>query len=115
MGSCLDREDTIWNLERRGYYVVHRNAQMAFVIDAFSIADKQDLGGFVVDLEGIGYSIGYRAVVDQIKIIEIDSLWCFTSFEPALYQGAGGATGTMLKDQLRAGGRSFPDLFQLFR
>jgi hypothetical protein len=94
-------------------YVAHRNTQMAFVIDALAIADQQYLGGLVVYLENIGYFIGYGPVANEIEVVEINGFWLFGSFEAAFYQGAGGATRTVLKDQLGTGSGFFFNLVQL--
>jgi hypothetical protein len=93
--------------------VRHGDAHMAFVIDAFTVADQEDLGGFMVDLEEIGDLVGNRAVADQVEIVEIDRFGLFTSFQPAFDYGAGGATGTVFKDQLGTVGRFGFDIFEL--
>jgi hypothetical protein len=78
-----------------------------------AIADQQYLGGLVVYLENIGYFIGYRPIANEIEVVEINGFRLIGSFEASFYQGAGGATGTMLEDQLGAGSGFFFDLVQL--
>ncbi len=66
---------------------------MAFVIDTFSIPDEQDLGGFVMDTEGIGHFIGDGAEADKVEIIEVDGVGRLVALQPAFNQGAGGTAG----------------------
>ncbi len=77
---------------------------MALFIDAFPIADKQYLWGFVVNVEGVGHFIGYRPVAYKVEEIKINRIGWLISFEPAFNESAGGAAGTVLEDKLGAGG-----------
>jgi hypothetical protein len=86
---------------------------MAFVIDAFAVADEQDLGRFMLHEEIFGYFVGNGPVPDEIKKVEINGFRLFGPFEAAFYEGAGGATGTVFEDELGTGGGTLPDLFQL--
>ena len=86
---------------------------MTLIIDALAIADEQHLWGFMIDPEHIGNLLGDGPVVQKIQEVEIDAAGFHGPFQPALDEGAGGATGTMFEDELWAAGRSFPDLFQL--
>jgi len=76
---------------------------MTLFIDAFSVADEQHLGGFVVDHERVGHFFGDRPEAYQIEVIEVDGIGGLISFEPAFNEGAGGAAGTVLEDQLGTG------------
>jgi len=86
---------------------------MAFLVDAFSVADEQNLWGFVVNPEGFGYLVGYRPVADEVEIVKVDGGRRLVSFQPAFDEGAGGAAGAVLEDELGAAGRFFPYLIQL--
>lgn len=86
---------------------------MAFVVDAFAVADQEDLGRFVTDLEDIGDLIGDGPVTEEVEEVEIDGMGLFGSFQAAFYDGAGGATGTVFEDHLGAGGGSGFDVFEL--
>ena len=92
---------------------VHGDPCVALLINAFSIADQQYLGRFMVDPEGFGDLIGDGTVAEQVQEIEIDGCGELRSFEPVLHQLTGGATGTMFEDHLGAIRRSFADLFEL--
>jgi len=83
---------------------------MAFLVDTFSVPDEQDLRGFVVNPEGIGYFIGYRPVADQVQVVKVNGVGWLISFQPAFDEGAGGAAGTVFEDKLRAVGGFFPYL-----
>ena len=76
---------------------------MTLVIDAFSVADEQYLGGFVVDVERIGHFFGNGPEAYQIEVIKVDGIGWLISFEPAFNEGTGRAAGTVLEDQLGAG------------
>lgn len=86
---------------------------MAFIVDAPAVVNEQHLGRFMTDPEKVRHLVGDRAIVEEVQIIEIDAGGFFGPFQPALYEGAGGATRTVLEDQLGAAGRSFFDLIQL--
>lgn len=90
--------------------LVHCDAHMAFLVDTFSVPDEQDLRGFVVDAEGVGYFIGYRPVADEVQVVKINGGGWLISFQPAFDEGAGGAAGTVLENELRAVCGFFPDL-----
>ena len=83
--------------------VAHGDAKVAFVIDAFAIADEEDLWGFVLDEEGFGDPIGNGPVTDEIKIVEINGFRLFGPFQAAFYEGAGGTAGTVFEDELGTG------------
>jgi hypothetical protein len=93
--------------------LIHADAQVALVIDAFSVTDDQDLRGFMayeeVDLD----LIGDGAIFQEVEIVEIQAGGWLGPFQSTLYQGAGGASGAVFEDHLGAVGRSFTDLFQL--
>lgn len=93
--------------------VGHSNAGMAFLIYAFPIDNQQNLRGFVLDFEGFGDLIGDRAEAYEIQIIEVDRFGLLNSFEPTFDEGAGGAAGTVFKNELRSAGGTFANLFQL--
>ena len=95
------------------YDIVHGDAGMAFIVYTLSVADKEYLGGFVFYKEIFHYLIGQGAVAQEVQVIEIDSVRLLDPFQPVLDHGAGGTAGAMFKNELRAGGGSFPDLFQL--
>ena len=82
------------------YNIVHGDAYMAFVIDAFSVEDQQDLGRFVLDAEISCDLIGYRPVVYQVEAVKIYRIRGPGSFQPAFDHSAGGAAGTVLKNNL---------------
>jgi hypothetical protein len=110
--KLLRYENVRWSV--RGFDDVgHSDAHMAFVIDALAVADQEYLGGFMVDLEEVGDPVGDRPVIDQVEVVEIDGFRAFPSFQPAFDYGAGGATGTVFKDQLGTVGRFGLDLFEL--
>jgi len=75
----------------------HGDADMAFIIDTFSVADHQDLGGFMPDVEDLGYAIGYGAVGQEVQVIEIDIGGRFRSIQSAFDHSAGGTAGTVFK------------------
>ena len=81
--------------------IIHTDAQMALVIDAFSITNDQDLGRLMMDLEAFRYLIGNRAIRNEVEVVKIDVPWLRTSFQPAFDQGTGAAAGTVLEDHLR--------------
>jgi hypothetical protein len=95
------------------YDIVHGDAGMAFVVHALSVADKEDLGGFMLYKEIFHYFIGQGPVAEEVQVIEVDSVRLPDPFQPVLDHGAGGTAGAMLKNELRADGGFFPDLFQL--
>jgi hypothetical protein len=86
---------------------------MAFVINALAIADQEDLGRFVVDPEEVGDAIRDWPVIEQVKIIKVNRLRFFGSFQPAFNYGARRAAGTVFKDKLGTVGRSGFDVFEL--
>ncbi len=90
--------------------IIHADAQMALVIDTFSITDDQDLGRLVMDAEAFSYLIGNGAVRNEIKVVKIDIPWLCASFQPAFDQGTGAATGTVLEDHLGPLSGLFTDL-----
>lgn len=94
-------------------YFVHGDPHMAFVVYAFPVADEQNLGAFVPYSEGVSYLVGNGAEAYEVKIVEINGIGWLVSFEPAFHEGACRAAGTVLKDQLRAVGRSLLDFIQL--
>ncbi len=86
---------------------------MTFIVYALSIADQQDLGGFVLYPEGVDYFIGNGPVADEVEVIEIDGSRLAGPFQAIFDQRAGRAPGAMFEDKLGAVGRFFPDPFQL--
>jgi len=86
---------------------------MAFLVDAFAVADEQYLGGFMPDVEGVGDLVGNGSVVDQVEVVEVDGVGGLITFEPVLDQGTCGATDTVFEDDLGAGAGSCSDLIQL--
>src|SRR5215475_1858400 len=48
------------------YDFIHRDSHMAFIVDAFTVADQQDLGRFVLYEEGFGDPVGNGPVADEI-------------------------------------------------
>jgi len=93
--------------------LVHADAQVALIIYAFSIADDQDLRGFMAYEEVYLDLIGDWPVFDQVKIIEIQGGGWLGPFQSALYEGAGRAPGAVFEDHLGSVGGSFEDFFQL--
>ena len=92
-------------LSRRSVdYVIHGDPHVAFVIDAFSVADEQYLGGFVLYEERFDDLVGDGPVADEVKVVEINGFRLTRSFQAAFYEGAGGATGTVFEDELGADG-----------
>lgn len=83
---------------------------MAFIVDTFSILDEEHLGRLMLYAEGVGHFIGDWPVADQVQEIEVDGDRLSGSFQPVFYQGAGGATGAMFKNELGAVRRLFLDL-----
>jgi hypothetical protein len=86
---------------------------MAFIINAFPVANYQYLWRFMLYPEGLGYPIGDRPVIQEVQVIEFDVLVCSlgSSFQPAFYQGTGGTAGAVLEYHLGAFGRPPADLF----
>jgi hypothetical protein len=70
---------------------------MAFVINTFSVAYDQHLGGFVFYPEAFGNFVGNRSIAYQVQVVEIDVLRLGGSFQAIFYQGAGGTAGAVLK------------------
>jgi hypothetical protein len=91
----------------------HSNTGMAFLIYAFPIDNQQNLRGFVLDFEVFGDFVGDRAEAYEIEIIEVDRRGLLNSFEPTFDEGAGGASSTVFKNELRSAGGPFANLFQL--
>jgi hypothetical protein len=83
---------------------------MAFVIDALAVADKQDLGGFVADAKGVRDFIGDGTMAQEVEEIKIHLVGLGGPFEAAFYDGACGAAGAVLKDNLGTIGRPLGDV-----
>src|SRR5258708_6622078 len=80
MLDSLDREDTKY-LRSSLYDVIHGDPHVAFVIDAFSIADEQYLGGFVFYEEHFDDPVGDGPVADEVKVVEINGFRLARSFQ----------------------------------
>ena len=64
----------------------------------------------MTDAEGIGDHVGDGAVAQEVEVVEIDLVRLGGALQAAFYEGACRATGAVLKDDLRAVGRSLGDL-----
>lgn len=92
---------------------VHRYPHMTFIIDALPVKDEQHLRRFVFYEECLRYLVRKGAEIQKVQVVKIDGFRLPHPFQPAFYQGAGGAAGAVFKNKLGSSGRFFYYLFQL--
>ena len=81
--------------------VVHIDAIMTFVINAFAVTDKEYLGAFMMNLEDLRNLIRYASVTDEVKEVEQRAFRRLLPLEAVFCHGGDGATGAVLEDHHR--------------